>query len=62
MEFLKSFNTVNGKCCCNNSVTNIVIDTRITSFNTVNGKCCCNFTEKTPTKRESSVEFQYRKR
>ena len=36
-----SFNTVNGKCCCNG--LKIAWKTQIEKcFNTVNGKCCCN--------------------
>ena len=40
-ENILSFNTVNGKYCCN--IINLVsdIDTFV-GFNTVNGKYCCN--------------------
>ena len=40
MITLMSFNTVNGKYCCN-SVPETALTT-VSSFNTVNGKYCCN--------------------
>ena len=55
------FNTVNGKCCCND-VRDAIKERNAKSFNTVNGKCCCNSLEH----RELAIEiydvFQYRKR
>ena len=44
-EFLRSivsFNTVNGKYCCNWTISLIVLTLYIVRFNTVNGKYCCN--------------------
>ena len=36
-----SFNTVNGKDCCNDTVVPLLQHLML-SFNTVNGKDCCN--------------------
>ena len=39
---MKSFNTVNGKRCCN-SILVMLMRLQVKSrFNTVNGKRCCN--------------------
>ena len=36
-----SFNTVNGKCCCN-CISLKLVSVMSQCFNTVNGKSCCN--------------------
>ena len=38
---MNSFNTVNGRCCCNLYDLETGEET-IEGFNTVNGRCCCN--------------------
>ena len=45
MTIEPSFNTVNGKYCCNKLVNGIAHPTTKTGFNTVNGKYCCNFND-----------------
>ena len=42
MKLYLSFNTVNGKGCCNGKVCSNK-DQAFMSFNTVNGKGCCNY-------------------
>ena len=46
---LHSFNTVNGKYCCNEAKTTKTSKTAQLGFNTVNGKYCCNYTTVTFT-------------
>ena len=46
MKNLISFNTVNGKYCCNTEKSMASVE-NIIGFNTVNGKYCCNLTNKT---------------
>ena len=41
-DCIVSFNTVNGKYCCNQQVAGMLFDVAWMSFNTVNGKYCCN--------------------
>ena len=55
----KSFNTVNGKYCCNLDA-NKGGDVTFDGFNTVNGKYCCNAVVTVVV--IMVVGFQYRKR
>ena len=59
MGELNSFNTVNGKYCCNEAI--MLNRTEHEGFNTVNGKYCCNNLAKI-IKERYCLEFQYRKR
>ena len=54
-----SFNTVNGKYCCNKKQK--LTTSNVNCFNTVNGKYCCNVGDNGETEA-INTEFQYRKR
>ena len=57
-----SFNTVNGKYCCNGPLEQ---DEKLfwsKRFNTVNGKYCCNGDTVFGVMKEFPGAFQYRKR
>ena len=54
-----SFNTVNGKYCCNVAIPTNKMERKM-RFNTVNGKYCCNV--KFDKLSIEEYLFQYRKR
>ena len=56
-----SFNTVNGKYCCNIGIFTDWTEAEA-CFNTVNGKYCCNGSAGASVTTVSTWKFQYRKR
>ena len=59
-ELSVSFNTVNGKYCCN--LTKYEAEYEGLGFNTVNGKYCCNGSVEEIDGGFKVEMFQYRKR
>ena len=64
LELTYSFNTVNGKYCCNLKDTGVEDKKAALAarFNTVNGKYCCNLNGFDYFDGSALFKFQYRKR
>ena len=62
-QFVRSFNTVSGKYCCNKKVYGTLCQLYLNCFNTASGRYCCNEVDIGYGDRVvCTKKFQYRKR